>query len=208
MKTELILLIWEQLRKHCDSFNLLSFAEDLRLWRDTLVETTDAACHEAMQWVTRLGAQGGTSILQALLKAFSFPDVEGLYLLTDGKPDTSCSLILSEVQRLKEQRDVKIHTISLNRSGRTAADFLRNLAALTGGRYHCPVDEDTLLRIHGLLTKGFVDERDPVLPPFEGDDLRRLAQEITKARRFLWKAQSFRSQLQKKNNKEPNVTPL
>ncbi|XP_059010392.1 von Willebrand factor A domain-containing protein 3A isoform X2 [Mustela lutreola] len=208
VKTELILLIWEQLRKHCDSFNLLSFAEDLRLWRDTLVETTDAACHEAMQWVTRLGAQGGTSILQALLATFSFPDVEGLYLLTDGKPDTSCSLILSEVQRLKEQRDVKIHTISLNRSGRTAADFLRNLAALTGGRYHCPVDEDTLLRIHGLLTKGFVDERDPVLPPFEGDDLRRLAQEITKARRFLWKAQSFRSQLQKKNNKEPNVTPL
>lgn len=31
------------------------------------METTDAACHEAMQWVTRLGAQGGTSILQALL---------------------------------------------------------------------------------------------------------------------------------------------
>ncbi|XP_022382370.1 von Willebrand factor A domain-containing protein 3A isoform X2 [Enhydra lutris kenyoni] len=208
VKTELILLIWEQLRKHCDSFNLLSFAEDLRLWRDTLVETTDAACHEAMQWVTHLGAQGGTSILQALLKAFSFHDVEGLYLLTDGKPDTSCSLILSEVQRLKEKRDVKIHTISLNRSGRTAADFLRNLATLTGGRYHCPVDEDTLLRIHGLLTKGFVDERDPVLPPFEGDDLRRLAQEITKARRFLWKAQSFRSQLQKKNNIEPTVTPL
>ncbi|XP_045849159.1 von Willebrand factor A domain-containing protein 3A [Meles meles] len=207
VKTELILLIWEQLRKHCDSFNLLSFAEDLRLWRDTLVETTDAACHEAMQWVTHLGAQGGTSILQALLKAFSFHDVEGLYLLTDGKPDSSCSLILREVQRLKEKRDVKIHTISLNRSGRTAADFLRNLAALTGGRYHCPVDEDTLLRIHGLLTKGFVDERDPVLPPFEGDDLRRLAQEITKARRFLWKAQSFRSQLQKKNNIEPNVTP-
>lgn len=49
------------------SFNLLSFAGDLQLWRDTLVETTDAACHEAMQWVTRLGAQGGTSILQALL---------------------------------------------------------------------------------------------------------------------------------------------
>lgn len=51
-------------------------------------------------------------------KAFSFHDVEGLYLLTDGKPDSSCSLILREVQRLKEKRDVKIHTISLNRSGR------------------------------------------------------------------------------------------
>ncbi|XP_045632445.1 von Willebrand factor A domain-containing protein 3A isoform X3 [Ursus americanus] len=208
VKTELVLLIWEQLRKRCDSFNLLSFAEDLHLWRDTLVETTDAACHEAMQWVTHLHAQGSTSILHALLKALSFHNVEGLYLLTDGKPDTSCSLILSEVQRLTEKRDVKMHTISLNGSGRAAADFLRNLAALTGGRYHCPVDEDTLLKIHGLLTKGFVDERDPVLPLFEGDDLRKLAQEITKARSFLWKAQSFRSRLQKKNNTEPNVTPF
>uniref|UniRef100_A0A8C9KNF2 von Willebrand factor A domain containing 3A n=1 Tax=Panthera tigris altaica TaxID=74533 RepID=A0A8C9KNF2_PANTA len=206
VKTELILLIWEQLRKHCDRFNLLSFAEDLQLWRDTLVETTDAACHEAMQWVTHLRAQGSTSVLQALLKAFSFHDVEGLYLLTDGKPDTSCSLILNEVQRLKEERDLKLHTISLNCSGRAAVDFLRNLASLTGARYHCPVDEDTLFKIHGLLTRGFVDERDPILPLFEGDDLRRLAQEITKARSFLWKAQSFRSQLQKKNNTEPNVT--
>ncbi|XP_039090381.1 von Willebrand factor A domain-containing protein 3A [Hyaena hyaena] len=206
VKMELILLIWEQLRKHCDRFNLLSFAEDLRLWRDTLVETTDTACHEAMQWVTHLSARGSTSVLQALLKAFSFHDVEGLYLLTDGKPDTSCSLILNEVQRLKEERDLKLHTISLNCSGRAAVDFLRNLASLTRARYHCPVDEDTLFKIHRLLTKGFMDERDPILPLFEGDDLRRLAQEIVKARSFLWKAQSFRSQLQKKNNTEPDVT--
>ncbi|XP_070424557.1 von Willebrand factor A domain-containing protein 3A isoform X4 [Equus przewalskii] len=205
VKTELILLIWEQLRKHCDSFNLLSFAEGLQLWQDTLVETTDVACHEAMQWVTHLHAQGSTSVLEALLKAFSFPDVEGLYLLTDGKPDTSCSLILSEVQRLQENRDVKVHTISLSCSDRAAANFLRRLASLTGGRYHCPAGEDTLVRIHGLLTKGSVDEKDPTLPLFEGDDLRRLAQEIAKARSFLWQAQSFRSQLQKKTNTEPKV---
>ncbi|XP_064334583.1 von Willebrand factor A domain-containing protein 3A isoform X2 [Camelus dromedarius] len=67
VKTELVLLIWEQLRKHCDSFNLLSFAEGLQPWQDTLVATTDAACHEAMQWVTHLHPQGSTSVLQALL---------------------------------------------------------------------------------------------------------------------------------------------
>lgn len=49
------------------SFNLLSFAEGLQLWQDTLVETTDVACHEAMQWVTHLHAQGSTSVLEALL---------------------------------------------------------------------------------------------------------------------------------------------
>uniref|UniRef100_A0A2K6F3I6 VWFA domain-containing protein n=1 Tax=Propithecus coquereli TaxID=379532 RepID=A0A2K6F3I6_PROCO len=208
VKTGLVLLIWEQLRKRCHSFNLLSFAEGLQPWQDALVETTDAACHEAMQWVTHLQAQGSTSVLQALLKAFSFHDLEGLYLLTDGKPDTSCSLVLSEVQRLREERDVKVHTISFNCSDRAAVEFLRKLASLTGGRYHCPVGEDTLVTIHGLLTKGFIEERDPALPPFEGDDLRILAREITKARSFLWQAQSFRSQLQKKNNVEPKATLL
>ncbi|XP_078200983.1 von Willebrand factor A domain-containing protein 3A isoform X4 [Callithrix jacchus] len=203
VKTELVLLIWEQLRKRCDSFNLLSFAEGLQLWQDTLMETTDEACHEAMQWVTHLQAQGSTSILQALMKAFSFHDLEGLYLLTDGKPDTSCSLVLNEVQRLREKRDVKVHTISLNCSDRAAVEFLRKLASITNGRYHCPVGEDILSKIHSLLTKGFIDEKDPTLPPFEGDDLRRLAKEITKARSFLWQAKSFRSQLQKKNDAEP-----
>lgn len=208
VKTELTLLIWEQLRKHCDSFNLLSFAEGLQAWQDTLVETTDTACHEAMQWVTHLHAQGSTSVLQALLKAFSFPDVEALYLLTDGKPDTSRRLILREVQRLKEKNDVKVHAISLSCSDRAAVNFLRDLASLTGGRYHCPAGEDALFKMHGLLTRGFIHQRDPALPLFEGDDLRRLAQEITKARSFLWQAQSFRSQLQKKNNTEPKVAPF
>nr|KAF6442810.1 von Willebrand factor A domain containing 3A [Rousettus aegyptiacus] len=45
-----------------------------------------------------------------------------------------------------------------------------------------------------------------MLPLFEGDDLRRLAQEITKARSFLWLARAFRSQLQKKQDAEPKAT--
>lgn len=53
------------------SFNLLSFADDLQLWRDTLVKTTEAACHEAMQWVTHLSAEGSTSVLEALLASFT-----------------------------------------------------------------------------------------------------------------------------------------
>ncbi|CAH6793035.1 Vwa3a [Phodopus roborovskii] len=207
MKTGMVLLIWEQLRKHCDSFNLLSFAKDLKPWQNTLVETTDATCHEAMQWVTHLQAQGNTSFLSALLATFSFQDMQGLYLLTDGKPDTSCNLILSAVQRLQKERDVKVHTISLTSTDRAAVEFLRKLASLSGGRYHCPVNDDTLSGIHGLLTRGFIQDRDPKLPPFEGDDLKILAQELTKARSLLKQAQLFRSQLMKKNNMEPNVTP-
>ncbi|XP_057633972.1 von Willebrand factor A domain-containing protein 3A isoform X3 [Chionomys nivalis] len=206
MKTEMVLLIWEQLRKHCDSFNLLSFAKDLKPWQNTLVETTDAACHEAMQWVTHLQAQGNTAFLSALMKAFSFRGTQGLYLLTDGEPDTSCSLILNTVQRLHKERDVKVHTISLSSTDRAAVEFLRKLASLSGGRYHCPVSDDTLSGIQGLLTRGFIEEKDPKLPLFEGDDLKILGKEVTKARSLLKQAQVFRSQLLKKSNMESKVT--
>ncbi|XP_026637430.1 von Willebrand factor A domain-containing protein 3A isoform X2 [Microtus ochrogaster] len=206
MKTEMVLLIWEQLRKHCDSFNLLSFAKDLKPWQNTLVETTDAACHEAMQWVTHLQAQGNTAFLSALMKAFSFQGTQGLYLLTDGEPDTSCSLILNTVQRLHKERDVKVHTISLSSTDRAAVEFLRKLASLSGGRYHCPVSDDTLSGIQGLLTRGFIEEKDPKLPLFEGDDLKILGKEVTKARSLLKQAQVFRSQLLKKSNMESKVT--
>lgn len=35
-------------------------------------------------------------------------------MLTDGKPDTSCSLILKEIERLRKKQDTKIHTISFS----------------------------------------------------------------------------------------------
>ncbi|XP_074056693.1 von Willebrand factor A domain-containing protein 3A isoform X1 [Macrotis lagotis] len=73
LKKELNLLIWEQLRK-CESFNLLGFAEDLYAWQDRLVESTDEACHDAVQWVTQLEAHSRTSILRALLaSSTTFP---------------------------------------------------------------------------------------------------------------------------------------
>ncbi|XP_023620601.1 von Willebrand factor A domain-containing protein 3A [Myotis lucifugus] len=87
---------------------------------------------------------------------------------------------------------------------RAEGNFLRNLASLTGGRYHCLVGEDLVSHIHRLL-KSFLHDQGSVLPLFEGDDLRRLAQEVTAARSLLWQAQSLRSQLQKKNYAEPKV---
>ncbi|XP_055483407.1 von Willebrand factor A domain-containing protein 3A isoform X2 [Psammomys obesus] len=206
MKTELVLLIWEQLKTHCDSFNLLSFAKDLKPWQNALVASTEATCHEAMQWVASLQAQGSTSVLDALTKAFSFQAVQGLYLLTDGKPDTSCSLILDTVRRFQRDRHVKVHTVSLTSTDREAVEFLRKLASLSGGRYHCPVSDDTLRGIQGMLARGFLEEKDPKLPLFEGDDLKILGQEVTKARSFLKQAQLFRAQLLTQNNMKPKAT--
>ncbi|XP_072453994.1 von Willebrand factor A domain-containing protein 3A isoform X2 [Notamacropus eugenii] len=208
LKKELNLLIWEQLRK-CDSFNLLGFAEDLYAWQDRLVDSTDEACHNAVHWVTTLEAHGNTSILRALLKAFTFQDVKGLYLLTDAKSDLNCSLILNEVEKLRKKKNIKVHTISFNysskrdRETRSTVTFLKKLSNNTGGRYHhCQMELEHCMEIHTMLTEDITEKNDSFLHLFEGDDLKKLIQEIFKAKYFLKLAQSFRSILQKRNDTE------
>ncbi|XP_020821051.1 von Willebrand factor A domain-containing protein 3A [Phascolarctos cinereus] len=211
LKKELTLLIWEQLRK-CDSFNLLGFAEDLYAWQDKLVDSTDEACHSAVQWVTKLEAQGSTSILRALLKAFTFQDVKGLYLLTDGKLDLNCSLILNEVEKLKKKKNIKVHSISFNYSSkidqetRSVITFLKKLSNNTGGRYHhCQMELEDCMEIHRVLTEDTIEKNDSFLQLFEGDDLKKLVQEILKAKHFLKQAESFRKILQKNNTEEVHI---
>ncbi|XP_054849648.1 von Willebrand factor A domain-containing protein 3A [Eublepharis macularius] len=197
---ELTSLIWEQLRKNQTKFNLISFAEDVTAWQECLTEATDEACHDAVQWLSTFRAHGNTSILKALQRAFLLQGIEALYVLTDGKPDTSCSLVLQEIEVLRKKRVVTIHTISFNCSDRGANDFLKKLACQTGGRYHrCHGDVDGQLAAHRLLSEGFKDEDDPVFPLFEGDDLKTLAGEVAKARSYLMQAKSFRSLLEKKD---------
>ncbi|KFQ29752.1 von Willebrand factor A domain-containing protein 3A, partial [Mesitornis unicolor] len=189
---ELTSLIWEQLRKNEVRFNLLRFAENTESWKECLVEATDKTCHDAVQWISKFHAHGNTCILMALQKALSFQGIQAVYLLTDGKPDTSCSLILNEIESLRKKQDTKIHTISFSCTDRRANEFLKKLASQTEGRYHCSSgDVDGQLAAHRMLADRLDDEDDPVFPYFEGDDLKKLTQEVAKARSFLKQAKSL-----------------
>ncbi|XP_039631509.1 von Willebrand factor A domain-containing protein 3A isoform X1 [Polypterus senegalus] len=202
VKKELTSLIWEQLQKNCTSFNLLSFSDKVHMWKHTLQEATDEACHDAVQWVSEVKAHGSTCTLEALQAAFQLADVQAFYLLTDGKPDTSCQLVLKEVEQMTQRKQITIHTTSFNCSDSTANNFLKRLASQTGGRYHrCTGDVDGHLVAHRILTEGLTNEDDPILPAFEGDDLQRLADEIGRARRFLTQARAFRELLLEKQQK-------
>ncbi|KAL9835404.1 von Willebrand factor A domain-containing protein 3A isoform 2-T2 [Geothlypis trichas] len=206
---ELTSLIWEQLRKNEVRFNLLRFAENTESWKEHLVEATDESCHDAVQWAATCQAHGSSCILTALQKALSFQGVEALYLLTDGKPDTSCSLILKEIERLIKKQDIKIHTICFSCADRGAVEFLKKLASQTGGRFHCSsAGEDGQLAAHRILTEGLDDEDNPVFPYFEGDDLKNLTQEVAKARSFLKQAKSWRLLLEKWNSNRKDNSGL
>ncbi|XP_073503698.1 von Willebrand factor A domain-containing protein 3A isoform X2 [Phyllobates terribilis] len=203
----LISLLWEQLMPRNIWFNMISIAENIEPWQECLVEASDKACQDAVQWLSRLKPRGNTCILHALEKGFAYPDVKGVYLLTDGKPDISFNLLQAE--HLLKSHNIKVHTVSFNTSEsektgpcyqdrsstqRSGNEFLKTLATLSGGRYHSRHgDTDGHFVAHRMLTEGFLDEDDPVLPVFEGDDLKRLAKEIDRARRFVTQARSFQS---------------
>ncbi|XP_068100923.1 von Willebrand factor A domain-containing protein 3A isoform X2 [Hyperolius riggenbachi] len=192
MKKGLISLLWEQLKPRNIWFNMISFAENMEPWQECLVKATDEACQDAVQWLSHLQPRGNTCIFHALEKGFSYLDVESVYLVTDGKPDKSYNLLLAE--HLLKTHNVKVHTVSFNTSERAGNDFLKKLAHLSGGRFHSPHGlMDGHFVAHRMLTEGFSDEDDPVLPVFEGDDLKRLVTEIDKARQFITQARSFRS---------------
>lgn len=50
--------------------------------------------------------------------AFQDKAIEAIYLLTDGKPDTSTSLVLRQVAQLNMDRLISVNTISFNCSDR------------------------------------------------------------------------------------------
>ncbi|XP_045213175.2 von Willebrand factor A domain-containing protein 3A-like isoform X3 [Mercenaria mercenaria] len=205
LKKELASLIWEQLYRQGCRFNLIRFSGNCEKWQDNIQPATQENCHSAIKWASTLKASGNTCTLEALQLAFDDPEIDSVYLLTDGKPDTSTSLVLREVAENTENL-IPINTISFNCNDNTANNFLHLLATETSGRYHrCHSDFDAQLFAHKLLTEGFCDAEYPHLPDLEGDDLRKLGQEITLARKYLQQARQYRA-LYKSKSHTSNTT--
>ncbi|KAF4115471.1 hypothetical protein G5714_002960 [Onychostoma macrolepis] len=200
LQKELTLLIWDQLHANSVRFNMLAFSGEVRMWQPALVQSTDELCVEAVQWLNQLSTHGASSTLQALQTGCSFGDAVGLYLITDGRCDSSHSLILTEIEKLRQEKDFTVHTIAVNCHDRACIEFLKSLAHKTGGRFHqTPENTDTAL-IRKLLSDPC--SADPVLPKFEGDDLRKLSEEIEKLRMFQKQAKAFRETILESRNQE------
>ncbi|XP_026073328.1 von Willebrand factor A domain-containing protein 3A isoform X3 [Carassius auratus] len=190
LQKELTLLIWDQLHANSVRFNMLAFSGEVRMWQPVLVQSTEELCVEAVQWLNQLSTHGASFTLQALQTACGFADAVGLYLITDGRCDSSHSRILTEIESLRQEKDFKVHTIAVSCHDRACSEFLKSLAHKTGGRFHqAPENTDPAL-IRKLLSDPC--SADPVLPKCEGDDLRRLSEEIEKLRLFQKQAKAFR----------------
>ncbi len=132
-KRELLGVIAALPKRAC--FNLIPFNGAFEPWQPRLVPASAAARAAARAFVEGLQAGGGTNIYDPLEAALLDPQVDTIYLLTDGAPSAGKFVvpaeILREVRRLNAARQVAIHTISVG--GRSP--LLRQLAEENGGRY-------------------------------------------------------------------------
>lgn len=117
-------------------FNVYAFSNGVEKWQDRSAGTNDAASRKsAITWVERLGASGGTNIYDALQLAFEDPDVDTIYLLSDGQPtageETDPHRIREDVAFWNRHRKVQIHTIAVGDS----LELLEWLAEDSGGQH-------------------------------------------------------------------------
>jgi HEAT repeat protein len=113
--------------------NLIFFSDEAEAWKGRLVPV-GPNLKQALAAVEALESEGQTNIYDALEKAFADPDVDTVYLLSDGDPSvgkyTREAEILREVRRMNQARQIIIHTIGL-----TSSSFLKKLAAENWGQY-------------------------------------------------------------------------
>ena len=197
LKRELCALLWTVIKPNKIKFNIVQFASQITKFRDNTVEPDYDTCLAAAEFIGNMMAGGNTCTLEALTEALGDTSASATYLVTDGKPDTSCRAVLKHVASLEKQQ--KIHTISLNTSDEEAISFLKTLSKQTKGRYHaCVAGFEGNIITHQLLSNNLPaslqseEEKTLTIPPYSGDDLRLLSKAITKARKFMVNSQKYR----------------
>jgi|GEM_PF-3267650 len=90
---------------------------------------------ELLEDIQTVKQKGGTNLYDGLEFAFDDPEIDTIYLLTDGQPSggrfTDAVEIVEQVRLMNRTRQIVIHCISIGQR----STLLKDLAELTGGTY-------------------------------------------------------------------------
>lgn len=76
----------EQLQ-HKKKINIVTFNRRASTWKEKLTEVTPKNILDAFEWLKRQPCGGSTNTYAALRIALADPSTQGIYLVTDGRPD-------------------------------------------------------------------------------------------------------------------------
>jgi hypothetical protein len=115
-------------------FNIEIFSSDVERWLENgVAQFSKSNKDEAKAYVGKLGANGGTNLYGAMKDAFRDPDVDTIFVLSDGEPsvgdETDQAIIRSRVKEWNLHRGIVINTIAVGGS----FQILQWLADDTGG---------------------------------------------------------------------------
>lgn len=115
--------------------NLIPFETSVsQVWRE-LKSLSAGNRRDLLDEVGKIKLSGGTNTYGAIMAAMGDPEVDTIYLLTDGVPTSGEVIdsdeILEAVMRENRTRQIIIHCISIGMK----SPLLMDLAAMTGGQY-------------------------------------------------------------------------
>lgn len=115
--------------------NVIFFMSDVWMWRSELTVMTTAARNALRSDLAKQTPSGGTWLYDGVKAALQDPDVEAIYLLSDGEPSggefVSAGDIVREVTALNRLRRATIHCVAVGHG----SPMLRRIAQANGGRY-------------------------------------------------------------------------
>ncbi len=117
-------------------FNIIVFSSDVNHWLDGgIAQFSKSNKDEAKKYVAALGAGGATNLYDAMKQAFADPDVDTIFVLSDGEPTAGevvdPSLIRDRVKEWNRNRRIVINTIAVGGS----FQVLEWIAADSGGTH-------------------------------------------------------------------------
>jgi hypothetical protein len=95
---------------------------------------------KAADWVRTLKPSGATRTDLAISRAFGIPDIDTIYLLTDGTPrdeknqKIAPDLVLGIAKMQNRFRKARIHTVGFAQAGSTMQKLCRDLAGQNDGK--------------------------------------------------------------------------
>lgn len=115
--------------------NLVLFESSITsVWKE-VKKLSSGNRRELIEDIEAVKHTGGTNLYDGLEFAFDDPEVDTIYLLTDGQPSggrfTDAADIVEQVRLMNRSRQIVIHCISIGQR----STLLQDLAALTGGTY-------------------------------------------------------------------------
>ncbi len=121
------------------SFNIVAFGTEVETWKPRAAAATPSAKYEALRFLQKKVPEGRTNIHDALAAAMADPEVDTIFLLTDGAPsageETDRTGFLRALGFLRRWRPVRIHAVEVGaqNTGARWKGFLAEVAASTGG---------------------------------------------------------------------------